>query len=182
LPSAGHARAASRARVSRFFIQIIGLRGKPAKSADLGLQLGHKEWLSVIPEVAKAVADQGIPTTYPKVFLDHDEVFQCAGNVAQNFFIFPNGRVYLCPLCEDFPVHAFRLEGDRLIKNEGLTEERFFSLSIPEGCVMNRLFQPGNIEYDALGRPAYKISCCLLKQEILLPCYRFSERIGSFIK
>lgn len=156
--------------VQRFFIQVIGLRGQSAQPKAETLQLTRTEWLAVIPEVARAVARQGIAVTFPKVFLDHDEVFQCAGLVAENYFIFPNGRVYLCPLCEDFPVHAYRMDEDGLRKNDGLTEERFFSLSIAEGCVMNKLLQPGNIEYDADGRPAWKISCCLLKQEIQAAC------------
>ena len=32
---------------------------------------------------------------------------------------------------------------------------------------MNRLLQPDNISYDSNGRPLHRISCCLLKQEIL---------------
>jgi hypothetical protein len=31
---------------------------------------------------------------------------------------------------------------------------------------MNKLIQPGNIEYGADGRPRYKIACCLLKEQI----------------
>ena len=42
-----------------------------------------------------------------------------------------------------------------------------FSLSIPEGCVMNKMLQPDNIEYLHEGSPKHRISCCLLKQEIL---------------
>ena len=81
-------------------------------------------------------------------------------------FIFPNGRVYQCPLCEDHPIHAFEIEGDRLVRREGLTEARFFPLAIPEGCVMNRLLQPDNISYHPDGTPVHRISCCLLKQEV----------------
>ena len=99
-------------------------------------------------------------------FLEEDETFECAGVVADNFFIFPNGRVYRCPLCEDYPIHAWRIENDTLLYNEGLTEDRFFALNIAEGCVMNKLLQPDTIRYDASGRPEHRISCCLLKQEI----------------
>ena len=49
---------------------------------------------------------------------------------------------------------------------EGLTEDLFFQLGIKEGCVMNKLLQPDTIEYNSQGQPLYKISCCLLKQEI----------------
>jgi hypothetical protein len=31
---------------------------------------------------------------------------------------------------------------------------------------MNKLLQPGNIEYGPDGSPRHRISCCLLKQEI----------------
>ena len=57
--------------------------------------------------------------------------------------------------------------GNRLVPQQGLLEGRFFSLHIPEGCVMNRLLQPDNIDYLADGRPEHRISCCLLKQEVL---------------
>ena len=116
--------------------------------------------------VAADAARRGIHVTYPKVYLDPGEIFQCAGLVAENFFIFPNGRVYQCPLCEDHPIHAFAIENDRLVRREGLTEARFFPLAIPEGCVMNRLLQPDNISYHPDGTPVHRISCCLLKQEM----------------
>lgn len=97
--------------VRRFFIQVIGLRGRSASGeledvAGKSPQLAHDEWLALVPPVAREVAAAGITVTYPKVFLDPDEAFECAGQVADNFFIFPNGRVYRCPLCEDFPVHG----------------------------------------------------------------------------
>jgi len=157
--------------VQRFFIQVIGLRGR---SADGGLsafagdspQLTRAEWAKQVPPVAKAAADRGLTVSYPKVFLEPDEVFECAGLVADNYFIFPNGRVYRCPLCEDFPVHSLRFESDRLVPADRLNENDFFKLTIPEGCVMNRLIQPENID----GRPGSpgtnRIACCLLKEEI----------------
>ncbi len=151
--------------VKRFFIQVIGFRGKSASARDK-LQVTPDEWLTKIPPVAARAAEMGIKVIFPKVFLDEEEVFQCAGQVAENYFIFPNGRVYQCPLCEDYPVNAWRVEDGVLIKNEGLTEDRFFTLNIAEGCVMNKLLQPGNIVYDDKGRPRHRISCCLLKQEI----------------
>jgi hypothetical protein len=86
--------------------------------------------------------------------------------VADNFFIFPNGRVYRCPLCEDFPLHAFAIKDQRLVATGRINETDLFQLDIPEGCVMNRLIQPGNIEYDADGKPLHRIACCLLKEEI----------------
>jgi MoaA/NifB/PqqE/SkfB family radical SAM enzyme len=151
--------------VKRFFIQVIGIRGKSAATAET-LQLSPDEWLSVIPPVAQEAAERGIHVIYPKVFLEEGEEFACAGEVAENFFIFPNGRVYKCPLCEDFPIHALEIKDNRLVKTQGLNEERFFQLHIPEGCVMNKLLQPGNIEYRADGTPKHRISCCLLKQEM----------------
>ncbi|MEW6518386.1 MAG: radical SAM protein [Thermodesulfobacteriota bacterium] len=152
--------------VKRFFIQVIGIRGKSAGFTRDNLQLTPEEWLSVIPAAAKQAAASGIHVIFPKVFLAEGEEFACAGRVAENYFIFPNGRVYQCPLCEDFPVHAFNITENRLVKNTGLTEDRFFSLDIAEGCVMNKLLQPGNISYDEQGKPLYRISCCLLKQEM----------------
>lgn len=152
--------------VKKFFIQVIGIRGRTAGEAESSWQVNHKDWLAVVPAVAKTAAALGINVTYPKVFLDESEVFECAGRVAENFFVFPNGRVYRCPLCEDFPLNSLHIEDNRLVANPGLTEEQLFSLEIAEGCVMNKLLQPGNLDYDAGGRPRYRISCCLLKQQI----------------
>ncbi len=107
------------------------------------------------------------PENEPTVTVEPGEEFACAGRVAENYFIFPNGRVYQCPLCEDYPVNGFRITADnRLAAEGGITESRLFSLDIPEGCVINKLLQPDNIRYDASGKPLYRISCCLLKQEI----------------
>jgi hypothetical protein len=155
--------------VKKFFIQVIGLRGKSATRQDgdeVGVQVSREEWLAVVPQVARQAAAAGIHVTYPKVFLDEDEPFGCAGVLAENYFIFPNGRVYQCPLCEDHPVNSYRIDNNRLVKNSGFTEDRFFQLNIGEGCVMNKLLQPDTIEYDDAGHPRYRISCCLLKQEI----------------
>jgi hypothetical protein len=117
--------------------------------------------------VAADAAGKGITTVYPKIFLEPEETFECAGLVAENYFIFPNGRVYQCPLGEDYPINAYRIEDDKLIKNEGIREDRLFTLDIPEGCVINKLLQTGNLRYSAANKPLHKISCCLLKQEIL---------------
>ena len=152
--------------VKRFFIQVIGIRGKTAKEDAGSWQLAPGEWLEIIPQVAADAARHGITVTFPKVYLGPGEKFECAGRVAENYFIFPNGRVYQCPLCEDYPVNGFRIAENRLVANTGITETRLFSLDIPEGCVINRLLQPENLSYDAAGKPLYKISCCLLKQEI----------------
>ncbi len=152
--------------VKRFFIQVIGIRGRTAVNGADKWQLAPEEWLAKIPAVATDAATQGITTIFPKVFLEPDEIFECAGRVAENYFIFPNGRVYQCPLCEDYPVNGYRVEESRLIKNSGFTETGLFSLDIPEGCVISKLLQPENLCYDASGRPLYKISCCLLKQEM----------------
>ncbi|MBU0481883.1 MAG: radical SAM protein [Proteobacteria bacterium] len=152
-------------KVNRFFIQVIGLRGKSAADgADL--QLTPEEWLEKIPAVAAKTAGFGITTSYPRVFLDEGETFHCAGVVADNYFVFPNGRVYRCPLCEDHPIHSLEIQNNRLVHRPGITEDRLFPLQIPEGCVMNRILQPGNIPYDRSGRPVKRISCCLLKDEV----------------
>lgn len=153
--------------VNRFFIQVIGMRGKPAEDEKNDIeQVARSRWMDIVPHVAEQVARQGIMTTYPKVFLEHDEVFECAGTVADNYFIFPNGRVYRCPLCEDFPLHSFQIEENRLVETGKINEADLFPLSIAEGCVMNKMIQPDNLSYDADGRPEYKVACCMLKEEI----------------
>jgi len=157
--------------IGRFFIQVIGIRGRTAKGNTPGVypenpRVSRLKWLDVIPETAEKIARRGITVTYPKVFLNLAEKFECAGLVADNYFIFPNGRVYRCPLCEDYPIHGMEFEGNRLVKTGKINETDLFGLSIPEGCVMNRLIQPGNLSYKKDGTPVYKIACCLLKEEI----------------
>ncbi len=152
--------------VERFFIQVIGTRGKAASDDDAPGQLTRKQWMDVVPQVAEQAASLGIETTYPKVFLEPDEIFECAGKVASNFFIFPNNRVYQCPLCEDYPIHSLAFENDQLVQCQGLNEAGFFELNIPEGCVMNKLVQSGNVQYNEDGSPCYRIACCLLKEKI----------------
>jgi len=160
-------------RIKRFFIQVIGLRGESAKKGTSGSdeqpgtpQVSRQKWLEIVPEVARKGAEAGLHVTYPKVFLDDDEKFECAGEVAENYFIFPNGRVYQCPLCEDYALHTYTIEDDLLVPNPGITEKMMFPLKISEGCVMNKLLQPDTIEYDSSGKPKNRISCCLIKQEI----------------
>jgi MoaA/NifB/PqqE/SkfB family radical SAM enzyme len=155
--------------VRRFFIQVIGLRGKSA-SVSCGngpekLQVDPGSWLEVVPEVARAAARAGIKTVYPKVFLAPEDSFECAGLAAENYFIFPNGRVYRCPLCEDYPLHSLVFEGGQLKPAGKINESDLFNLTIPEGCVMNRLLQPGNISYDPDGAIRHRIACCMLKEE-----------------
>jgi MoaA/NifB/PqqE/SkfB family radical SAM enzyme len=157
--------------IQKFFIQVIGLRGKSAKIRDCHadrkqLQVSPSQWLDIVPRVARDVADLGIPAIYPRVFLDPQEPFECAGLVADNYFVFPNGRVYRCPLCEDFPVHSLEYRDNLLVRTASLNELDFFQLNIPEGCVMNKLIQPQNLSYTIDGKPEYQIACCLLKEEI----------------
>ena len=155
-------------RIDRFFIQVIGLRGKATQASERGaLQVSRSEWLQTIPPLAHKIAAQGITVSYPKVYLDPAEKFECAGRVAQNYFIFPNGRVYQCPLCEDLPIHSLAFKDHQLIRTAKLNESDLFELNIAEGCVMNKLIQPDNLSYTVGGVPEYKIGCCLLKEEIL---------------
>ncbi len=153
--------------VSRFFIQVIGIRGKPAKGEGQSLQLTKQVWESIVPKTAENAAKLGLICHYPTVFLENDAKFECAGVVAENYFVFPNGRVYTCPLCEDYPLHAFEIKEDELVRRPPLTEMELFTLKIPEGCVMNKLLHPGNLTYDSNGNPVYKIACCMLKEEIV---------------
>jgi len=152
--------------IERFFVQVIGIRGKPAQINQEKLQVSRSEWLSIIPDVAEKVAKRGITVSYPKVFLSSEETFECAGLVAENYFIFPNGRVYRCPICEDFPLHSMIFKDNRLVNTGKLNENDLFNLNIPEGCVMNKLVQPENLSYKSNGTPEYKVACCLLKEEI----------------
>ncbi|MCK4618552.1 MAG: radical SAM protein [Desulfobacterales bacterium] len=152
--------------IERFFVQVIGIRGKPAQINQEKLQVSRSEWLSIIPDVAEKVAKRGITVSYPKVFLSSEETFECAGLVAENYFIFPNGRVYRCPICEDFPLHSIIFKNNRLVNTGKINEKDLFNLNIPEGCVMNKLVQPENLSYKSDGTPEYKVACCLLKEEI----------------
>jgi MoaA/NifB/PqqE/SkfB family radical SAM enzyme len=153
--------------VERFFIQVIGLRGKAADNSKTGrLQVTRSEWLKIVPPLAQKIARQGLTVSFPKVYLGPEEKFECAGLVARNYFIFPNGRVYRCPLCEDLPIHSLEFIDNQLVKTAKLNESDLFALNIPEGCVMNKLIQPDNLSYTVGGVPEYKIACCLLKEEI----------------
>jgi len=152
--------------IERFFIQVIGLRGKSAENGPEKSQVLHSQWLDTIPEIAKKVAKLGVTVTYPIVFLGPKEPFECAGQVAKNYFIFPNGRVYRCPLCEDFPIHSLEIKNNKLVKTKRINESDLFKLNISEGCVMNKLIQPENLSYNKDGKPEYKIACCLLKEEV----------------
>lgn len=155
--------------VERFFIQVIGVRGQwieDAQSRETLAQVDRDTWLAVIPRVAESAARLGITATFPKVFLDPEETFECAGRVADNYFIFPNGRVYRCPLCEDYPLHSLEIRDNRLMETPKISEADLFALSIPEGCVMNRIIQPCNLLPADGGRPPYRIACCMLKEEI----------------
>jgi MoaA/NifB/PqqE/SkfB family radical SAM enzyme len=155
--------------VDRFFIQVIGIRGRWSDDAQQRAELAQVDretWLEVIPRVAEAVAGEGIAVTYPKVFLDPGEPFECAGLVADNYFIFPNGRVYRCPLCEDYALHSLEIKDGQLVETAKVNEADLFPLLIPEGCVMNRIIQPRNLAPCNNGVPSYKIACCLLKEEL----------------
>jgi MoaA/NifB/PqqE/SkfB family radical SAM enzyme len=157
--------------IDRFFIQVIGLRGKVASRGAIEdqmgtLQVSRSKWLDIIPAVAQKIAGFGVTVSYPKVFLEAEERFECAGLVAQNYFIFPNGRVYRCPLCEDHPIHSMVFKDNKLIQTSNLNESDLFKLNIAEGCVMNKLIQPHNLSYTIGGVPEYKIACCMLKEEV----------------
>ena len=150
----------------KFFIQIIGIRGNSAVSAD-NFQVNNNKWFDIVPNIAKKIAKLGISVIYPKVYLKKGEPFECAGLLADNYFIFPNGRVYNCPLCEDFAINGYYFDkNNNLVKNNEINEQDLFNLTIPEGCVINKIVQPNNIEYDKEGKPLYKIACCMLKKEI----------------
>ena len=116
--------------IDRFFIQVVGIRGESA-GINNTLQVTRDRWLAAVPKVAEKIAESGIIVTYPKVFLDPGEQFQCAGLVADNYFIFPNGRVYRCPLCEDHPIHALEIRDNCLVPRTTLNETAFLNLPFP---------------------------------------------------
>jgi len=75
--------------------------------------------------------------------------------------------VYRCPLCEDYPLHSMYIdETGKLVAAGKINESDLFALKIPEGCVINRLVQSGNLSYDTAGCPEYRVACCLLKEEM----------------
>jgi MoaA/NifB/PqqE/SkfB family radical SAM enzyme len=157
--------------IKHFFVQVLGIRGKSAPLDNRQIdpanrQITRSEWLSVIPRAAKAAARKGIRVTYPKVFLETGEPFECAGMVADNYFVFPNARVYQCPLCEDYPIHGLQIEDNKLIERPSINERDLFQLAIAEGCVMNKIIQPENLAYDKALQPTYQIACCMLKEEL----------------
>ncbi|MCG8683230.1 MAG: radical SAM protein [Desulfobacterales bacterium] len=151
--------------ISRFFIQVVGIRGE-SNASEARHQVSKATWLETIPKTAEQIVSHGIIVTYPKVFLEPGEPFECAANVADNYFVFPNGRVYQCPICEDFPLHSYEIKENRLVAQPQINEMDLFSLDIPEGCVMNKMIQPGNLVYDEFGTPCHKIACCMLKEEL----------------
>jgi MoaA/NifB/PqqE/SkfB family radical SAM enzyme len=155
--------------VDRFFIQVIGVRGQWAEDAghrETLAQVDRETWLAVVPRVAEEAAGRGVPTIFPRVFLESGEFFECSGMVADNYFVFPNGRVYRCPLCEDYPLHSLAIVDNLLVEMPRLNEADLFPLTIPHGCVMNRIIQPRNLAADDGGSPPFKIACCMLKEEI----------------
>jgi MoaA/NifB/PqqE/SkfB family radical SAM enzyme len=153
-------------KIDRFFIQVIGIRGKSAKNRKNQLQVSPRDWMKIVPAAAQKIARHGITVTYPKVFLSVEEPFDCAGLAADNYFIFPNGRVYRCPLCEDYPFHSMVIKNNVLVNTPRINENDFFMLNIDEGCVMNKLIQPDNLSTTFDGTTKYKIACCMLKEEI----------------
>ncbi len=156
--------------IKLLFIQVIGLRGASAEPVSSGptprLQVDRSTWMQIVPTVARTIAAAGINVIYPKVFLDESDPFECAGLVADNYFVFPNGRVYQCPICEDFSLHSYEITDRGLVPTAKINEQDLFKLSIPEGCVMNKLIQGQNLSYDDQGHPIYRIACCLLKYNI----------------
>jgi Fe-coproporphyrin III synthase len=151
--------------VDRFFIQVVGIRGKMTRLSSGQVRVSREQWMETVPAAASRIADLGIRVVYPKVFLAPEEPFECAGKTAHNYFVFPNGRVYRCPLCEDYPLHGMAFENDNLRPMPKINEQDLFELEILEGCVMNRLISPDNIAYSPEGRPEFKIACCMLKEE-----------------
>ena len=150
--------------IKHFFIQVLGIRGKSSKNNKLLVSM--KKWLKIVPEIAEKIAQHKIIVTYPKVFLKKHEKFECAGLVADNYFVFPNSRVYRCPVCEDYPIHSFNIKNNQLIPTKKINENDLFNLKIPQGCVMNKIIQGKNLVSNYNEKSDFKIACCMLKEEI----------------
>jgi hypothetical protein len=69
-------------------------------------------------------------------------------------------------LCEDYPLHSLEIRDEQLVQTAGINEMDLFPLTIPEGCVMNRIIQPRNLPPADGHRPPYQIACCVLKEEV----------------
>ena len=115
--------------------------GRGGSPAGVALRMAEK-----VPAAAEAIARRGVHVIYPEgVSAPRHEKFECAGRVADNYFVFPNGRVYRCPLCEDLSRPQSAFEETSLVDAPRLNESDFFRLNIAEGCVMNDLIQPDNL-------------------------------------
>ncbi len=72
--------------VKRFFIQVIGIRGRSVTHRSDDLQVGKKEWIKTVPAAAEGIARLGLTVTFPKVFLTADDTFECAGKSGGKLF------------------------------------------------------------------------------------------------
>ena len=93
--------------IDRFFIQVVGIRGESAGENN-DLQVTRERWLATVPGVAEQIAKTGITVTWPKVFLDPGEVFECAGIVADNYFVFPTAGFTAVPCAKTIPSTALK--------------------------------------------------------------------------
>ncbi len=130
--------------VRRFFIQVIGLRGNPAKIRPKGeviWQVDPEHWLSVVPQVAADAARRGIHVIYPKVYLDPRESFHAPVWWRRIFSFFPTAGSISAPCARIIPSTATRF---RTISWSTGKAERgsVFLTDHPEGCVMNGCSSP----------------------------------------
>lgn len=149
--------------VKELYVQFMGVRGNAKQNGIL--QLSKEEWESLSKKVRSRCKENNITVTLPKIYLNKEENFHCAGLLADNFNIFPNGRIYKCPIGMDYPIHFAQIDKNSFqVRDREMTEVDLFKLDIPEGCVLNKLFQNKNLIYDQKGKPKHKIACCVLKE------------------
>ena len=102
--------------VGRFFIQVLGLRGKAAwtgcaPDAEEILRVSPSEWREKVPAAAEAIARRGMRVIYPKVFLHPGRKIRVRGARGRQLLRVPQRPGLPLPLCEDFPVHSLIFDG-----------------------------------------------------------------------
>jgi molybdenum cofactor biosynthesis enzyme MoaA len=97
--------------IDRFFIQVLGIRGNPARqtdgmAADRPLQVDRDRWLAVVPAAAEQIADRGLTVTYPKVFLSPGRISPAPARWPTIFSFFPTAGFIAVPYAKISPCTA----------------------------------------------------------------------------
>lgn len=149
----------------RLFVQFVGVRGRAKLIPNI--QLNKQQWERTLSDLKKEAKKHQIWLTFPKIFLNPEEKFLCAGKCSQNLNIFPNGRVFKCPLGIDLAINFARIQSNKLIRSKKkVTENHLFDLKIPWGCPLSKIVHPDNFGLTKTGKPDFKIGCCMLKENL----------------